>query len=299
MSRESHKRVNQRSGAVITTLLLFGLVTSQILASGLDYLYIPRAGNPSPESPPLPPITEFPLQLVLDDDAVNGDFGVGGATARQFLWFNRFAVPGPFLLSQVWVLFGPGPNMAVGNAVQLAIYHDPDGNPANGADLLATFNQTIQAIDGTTFSVYDLNPPVEIIQDGGDVLIGVVSRFVVSGVTSPTTPAALDSTTSQQRSWIAVWTGDPPAQPTLPSDNLTTLIDDLGQDGNWMIRGFGTLPPTVAVPTLDWVGLFLFAAGLALLGAWRLRSRGLHWSVKGDAGGYEGDTQASSGRRTS
>ncbi len=87
--------------------------------------------------PPLPPTSTFPVQLVLDDDTADGSFGVATQTARQFLWFNRFSPAAGFHLEEVWVLFPSGANMAAGGAVQIAIYEDPDGDPTNGATLLA------------------------------------------------------------------------------------------------------------------------------------------------------------------
>jgi hypothetical protein len=52
-------------------------------------------------------------------------------------------------------------------------------------------------------------------------------------------PAALDTTSSQGRSWFAVWAGDPPDPLALPPDTLLSRIDDIGQPGNWMIRAYG------------------------------------------------------------
>lgn len=206
-------------------------------------------------APPLPPLAQYPVQLVIDDDTAEGTVGVAAAAARQFLWFNRFTPGVPFDLEEIWVLFPPGTNMAVGNAIELAVYQDTDGNPANGATLLATFSETIQVLDGVTFSVYPLASVVSF--DGvGDLLIGVVPRFIVSGQTSPTLPAALDTTSSQGRSWLGVWTTDPPNPPALlpPPDQQISTVDGF-QPGNWMIRGFGTEPNTLEIPTLDTFGM--------------------------------------------
>lgn len=259
--------------AGLLALLLPGLAGAQ--ANGFEVASVPLAAPPVPTAPPLPPLDQFPIQLVLDDDTAETATGVIGAGAKQFLWFNRFASPGQFRLEQVWVLFPPGANMTVGANVQLVVYHDPDGNPANGADLLATFDETIQVLDGITFSIYDLAPVVDV-PSGGDVLIGVIDRFVQSGVTPPTFPAAIDITASQQRSWIVGWIADPPASPTLPSDGSMFLIDDLLPSiaGNWMIRGFGSQPPNLDIPVLDSSGLIALALLLAaggLLGLRRLR----------------------------
>jgi hypothetical protein len=197
-----------------------------------------------------------PVALILDDGSTEGDFGVGANTAQQFLWFNQFpGEPLPFHMDEIQVLFSPGPNMAVGNAVELVVYHDPDRDPGTGANLLATYAGTIQVLDGVSFSVYPLDPPLSI-PAGGDILVGVINRFVVSGVTGPTDPAALDTTTGQARSWLAIWSTDPPAVPTLPSDLYLGLVD-VFQAGNWMIRAYGFQASPVQIPAVQPWGLGL------------------------------------------
>jgi|CXWL01.1.fsa_nt_gi hypothetical protein len=245
-------------------------------AHGAARTELPLHFSPTPAAvaavPPLPSPATFPVQLVVDDDAAEGTVGVAGATARQFLWFNRFTPGGSFDLEETWVLFPAGDNMAAGAAVQLAIYQDADGNPANGATLLATFDEVIQAVDGNTFSIY--STPVSF--DGlGDLLIGVVPRFIVSGVTTATGPAAIDTGASQGRSWLAIWSTDPPNPPSLtPPPDVSIATVDGFLPGNWMIRGFGTPPPAVTVPTLGEYGLILLALALALAATLVLRRRG-------------------------
>jgi hypothetical protein len=235
--------------------------------------------SPAPEVveavPPLPPPTLFPVQLVLDDDNSEGAFGVSGQASRQFIWFNQFSPAAGFHLQEVWVLFPSGANMAVGGAVQIAIYADPDGDPSNGAVLVSSFDTTIQAVDGNTFSIYPLGADVTI-PDGADVLIGVVPRFIVSGVTPPTAPAALDTTVSVGRSWVGIWSADPPDPPALvpPPDQALALVDTfVPGGGNWMIRGFGVSPAIIEIPTLDVAGLVLFAAVLGALSLIVVRRR--------------------------
>lgn len=261
------------TGALLVLLAIAASTSAQEAAPVVEHAPLGNAG--SLLAPPLPSPAEFPVQLVIDDDtaeAATGLIGPGGA--KQFLWFNRFSSPGQFRLEQIWALFPPGNNMSVGASVQLVVYYDSDGNPANGATLLTTINETIQVLDGVTFSVYELAPAVEI-PGSGDVLIGVVDRFVVSGVTSSTLPAAIDTTASQQRSWLASWVGDPPASPVLPSDGNTVLLDDIlpGIAGNWMIRGFGTAPTIVEVPALDPQNLAIFAVLLTLAATFALGLR--------------------------
>ncbi|NJL29613.1 MAG: hypothetical protein HC897_17855 [Thermoanaerobaculia bacterium] len=256
------------------TLLMAGHAGAQ--ENSVELVSAPLAAPTVPTAPPLPPLDQFPIQLVLDDDVAESTTGVlGPGGGKQFLWFNRFASPGQFRLEQIWVLFPPGANITVGAPVQLVVYHDPDGDPTTGADLLATLNETIQVLDGATFSVYDLAPTVDV-PAGGDVLIGVVDRFVVSGVTPLTQAAAIDTSATQQRSWLATWIGDPPAAPTLPSDGALVLLDDLLPTvaGNWMIRGFGSQPPNLDVPVLSSAGLIALALLLAaggLVGLRRIR----------------------------
>lgn len=218
-----------------------------------------------------PPIPNVDVQLMVDDDSVEGDFGVGGSLAQQFLWFNRFSpnLSTPIRLNEIWVLFPAGPNMTVGADVQLVVYHDPDGDPSNGADFVASYSETIQSVDGDTFSVYPLANPLEFHQ-AGDILIGVVNRFVVSGVTTSTRPAAMDNTASQGRSWLAVWTGDPADPPVLPADSIYQTIDGFVA-GNWMIRAFGDQVQIPAIPTHTNHGLMVLLSLLALTGVLLIR----------------------------
>jgi hypothetical protein len=233
--------------------------------------------------PPLPDPGVFPVQLVLDDDSAEGVFGFFGTTARQFLCFNQFANPGPFTLEEIWVLFPSNENVPLGGDVQLVVYLDADGDPSNGANLLATYDETIQATDGNTFSVYPLSPPLEV-DAAGDVLIGVINRFFKTGVTSPPTqPAALDTTMSQNRSWFALWDGDPPDPPQLATADVVDVLDG-AVSGNFMIRGFGS-PLAVPIGGLivpvnrvelfaPWMGLVTIAGLVALGVALVTRRRG-------------------------
>jgi hypothetical protein len=221
--------------------------------------------SPAPPSnattavPPLPSPDLYPVQLVLDDDAAEGTVGVTQQQfAKQFLWFNRFSVTAPFHLEEVWVLFPANSGVAAGDSVEIVIFGDADADPTNGATLRDSLTTTVQVADGNTFSIYPLGTAVPF--GGGDVLIGVVPRFITSGATPPAFPAAIDVTTDGARSWIAVWSGDPPAPVVLPADNQTIVIGTvLAGGGNWMIRGFGTEPSVLEIPTLGVAGLAILA----------------------------------------
>ena len=232
-------------------------------------LIFERRDFPVRADPPLPSPTVFPIQLVLDDDGAEGVFGLSGGTARQFLWLNRFDNPGLFVLEEIWVLFPAGMDVPLGGNVQLAVYLDPDGDPTTGAELLGTYEETIQANDGNTFSVYPLNPPINILQSG-DVLIGAVNRFFLPGDPPPTLPAALDTTVTQDRSYFALWSGDADDPPELGTATLIDVLDG-AISGNFMIRGFGREFGVPFIPTASTWGLLLLTGLIATFAVWRLR----------------------------
>lgn len=234
--------------------------------TGTDELTLQNREFSTPLAPLLPALNMFPVQLVVDDGSAEAVFGILGSTARQFLWLNAFTSPGDFRLQEVWVLFPDGPDVPLGGEVQLAVYLDDDGDPTNGASLIATYDDlTVQAADGSSFSVYPLDPPLDI-DDGADILIGVVNRFYQTGVDPPPTePAAVDTDAGQGQSYFALWSGDPPAAPDLSG---ATTIDMLAGPtaGNFMIRGFGGPQPVVNVPTLNAWSLVSLVAMLGLAG---------------------------------
>jgi hypothetical protein len=282
-----HRFTSAVLAGVLVAAAMLALVSPA--AAVVETTFELRPAPARPEAPPLPPTSTFPVQLVLDDDQQDAVFGVSGAGgARQFLWFNRFTRPlgvDLFRLQQIWVLFPSGANMSAGSTVQLVVYLDPDGNPANGATFLASYTETIQVVDDVTFSVYTVPAGGLLISGPGDVLIGVVNRFVTSGVTPPTSPASLDLSASDGRSWFATWTGDPPNPPLLPPDQLITRIDDFNPQaaGDWMIRGFGTLPGIAEVPAVSPWGLVFLALLLSAAAAVVLRRR-THWAGRTSGG---------------
>lgn len=191
-----------------------------------------------------PDAPDASVSMVLDDGSWEVGYGVNDDTyAYQFIWLNRFTpspTEFPFTLNEIRVMFSDNYgnwDVDVGDAIDLVVYEDADGDPTNGATWLATFNETIQAVDDTTWSVYNLSSPVTL-NGPGDVLIGVIDRFVESGVTSKTYVATMDQNTSYDRSWIGWWTADPPDPPQLPPDEYFELLTG-DNGGNWLVRGYG------------------------------------------------------------
>ncbi len=195
-----------------------------------------------------PRMLEATVSLQLDDGSYENGVGVGGT--REFLFLNRFTPDPaffPFNLRDIWVGFPDAPGVAVGDDVYLVVYEDADGNPANGATFRAQYSATIAGLD--MWNVYTLPTPVTM--DGpGDVLIGVIALETPD---SDYFPAALDQTTTRQRSWAGIWnTSPPPYPPNLPADYSFGLVDSFGFPGNWMIRGYGETIGSSSV--LSWPG---------------------------------------------
>ena len=182
-----------------------------------------------------------PFELVLDDGTGNNAVGVGGA---QFVWFNRFTpdvIDFPITLEQIEIMFGyPGSTggINVGELVDIYLYEDADGDPANGADhRVSLHDQEVQSVSGTTWSTYGLAEPVTF-EGPGDILIAVVNR--TAGTAPSTFPAVIDQTSpSQGRSWIGfnAVPSDPPDFTEFPT---LGVIDGLGIAGNYLLRGYGT-----------------------------------------------------------
>ncbi len=176
-----------------------------------------------------------PISLILDDGSAEDALGL--IAGGQFLWLNRFTpdpADYPIALDQVDVMFIPDTGINVGELIDIYLYEDADGNPANGATHLGSLtNQAVQAVDGATWSSYTLAAPVTF--DGpGDILIAVVNR--TAGVAAGTFVASIDQSSTQGRSWIGLGTlADPPVLPLA----TFVVVDSLGFPGNWMVRGFG------------------------------------------------------------
>ncbi len=191
------------------------------------------------------------VQLFVDDNGAEDSIGVNSSTAAyQFVWANRFTpspADFPFLLDQISVVLGSGAAPS-GGSLELAVWQDTDGDgdPSN-ATLLGTFSVTAAISDNATWNNYTLTSPV-LCAGPGDVIVGVINRYTVSGVDAPIYPASIDTTASQGRSWGGWWVADPPEPPILPPDNTWGTIDSLGFPGNWLIRASGN---PADVPWLD------------------------------------------------
>ncbi|MCH9649464.1 MAG: hypothetical protein K0U98_14575 [Deltaproteobacteria bacterium] len=200
--------------------------------------------------------------LQIDDGSAESLFGFTGPGTRQFLFFNRFDSPGPFVLEAIQVLFPTGSDVESGDAIELVVYTDPDGDPANGAELRLSFDAVVQATDGVTFSNYALAEPLDLFEDD-DIVLGVINRYFETG-TDPelSQPAAVDTTNPESSSYFALWAGDAETPPELATAVEISLLDGIVA-GNFLIRGSGRAAPIIAVPTLDSAGLILMLLLLA------------------------------------
>ncbi len=205
-----------------------------------------------------PAIPNADVNLVLDDGSFEDALGLVDdpnfpTTSYQFLWLNRFTPDPsvfPFNLEQIQVLFDGSAGVPLGGAIDLAVYQDTDGNPANGATLLRTIHETVKAVNGTTWSEYNLATPIEI-SGSGDVLIAVINRYNIDGISPPSYPASIDETTDMQRSWIGWWVAEPPDPPALPPPVDPYTFFGLISVATLLIRGYGSsasAPTPNAIP---------------------------------------------------
>lgn len=203
--------------------------------------------------PIAPAAPQATVTLALDDGSHEGYYNLGTSVSFQYIWMNRFTPAAgefPFNLEQIWVMYDdPQGVLQAGDAIDLAVYQDADGDPSNGATLLAVYHTSALAVDGVNWSVYNLSPALAI-SGPGDVLIAAINRYVVDGVTPVSYAATMDTSSSQGRAWRGWWILEPPDPPALPPD-LFFAPFNVGDPftGSWMIRGYGNTTGTVPTPT--------------------------------------------------
>jgi hypothetical protein len=182
-----------------------------------------------------------PAELVVDDGTPE-DF-VALQSGGEFIWLNRFtpdATQLPLELNQVQV-YWPNQGFFIGASFDVYVYTDADGDPSNGATLVASATGLAVSVL-EDFQTIDITP-VALAPGDGDVLIAVVNR---DGMIRPDQfPAAIDETLSENRSWVGTYVDGTVADPpVLPPDSLFGTVEAYSQgtiSGNWMIRGLGTL----------------------------------------------------------
>ena len=194
-----------------------------------------------PGDGPVPYQDGWDVELVLDDGTAEDAIGIGGSAA--FMVVNRFTPSEdqfPFLLEQVDISFEANGAVVAGDPLRIVVYQNSTSaeDPAPGSELL--YQQDEVVVNTTTWNHYVLDEPV-LLEGPGDVIIGAIFLKVPG---TSYFPASIDQNASQERSWAGWWSGDVPAEPTLPPDSEWTLIDDAGFPGNWMIRGMGSAGST-------------------------------------------------------
>lgn len=195
------------------------------------------------------------LVLALDDGSAENSIGFLSGN-REIIFLNRFTPDPavfPLTLNEILVYFdGEDTNVQPGDEISLVVYENTSGStdPAVGSSLLHQQSATVGTVD--SWNEYTLTTPV-VLNGPGDVLIGVIA-LETPGILY--FPAAIDLTTSQQRSWIGYWEDSPPpTPPTLPPTDTWDLIDNLGYPGNWLIRGLATYDPCDNPADVQWLSL--------------------------------------------
>jgi hypothetical protein len=120
-----------------------------------------------------------PVNLVLTTAQPNSDRLQRQRLGYQFIWMNRFTPAVgrlPFNLEQISILW-PSGQVTAGSSVDLVVYQDTDGDgDPSDAELMRTYNVTVQNVDGTTWDSYTLATPL-LLGGPGDVLIGAINRW--------------------------------------------------------------------------------------------------------------------------
>ncbi|MCA9981999.1 MAG: hypothetical protein KDD89_14245, partial [Anaerolineales bacterium] len=216
------------------------IANPSVVATPFSWVTHARATTTTASAVPLKPTGGQSIALTLDDGAPETSFGASG---QQFIWLNRFTPQKddyPFALTEVQVLFDDSEFSAtqVGELVDIYVYQDADGNPNTGAVLAGSLlDAPVQFVDGVQFSTYAFAQPLRLMGPG-DVLIAVVNR--TAGIVRGGYPAALDATSSRQRSWIGMYSAGAPANPPqIPADMDWGMVDSFGAPGNWLVRGYG------------------------------------------------------------
>lgn len=212
----------------------------------------------APEAPPpLDTCAGDVCTLRLDGYAGYGYVRSLGGTLQgsTYVWLNRFtpsAADVPFTLERVQTLFrGTAATgrvcAAVGDRFDVYVYRDDDGDPSNGANLLAAVTDVaVSAPLGTLQSI--ALPDGVRIEGPGDVLIALYWR----GRTG-TSPASFPvAGAGRQRSWIGSIHTDgverlfadgfddrAPPVPDLAAEYLVPVFQATGSDFNFLLRGSG------------------------------------------------------------
>jgi hypothetical protein len=223
----------------LVLLIVTALSVGPALAAGPTFSSRPAT---NPPSAPLIMAPGDPVSLVLDDGVSENNIGLNdAASATMFEWFNRFSPTElPIDVERIDVYWDSASAAVVGGeAIELVVYESSD-TPCSGATIQGGQDDTIATLDA--FDQYTLTTPATI-TTGPSVSLGVIDRWVTTGVTAPMHPAAIDTTAGQARSFVTWWATDPPVPPVLPGDQGCDLIDTFGFPGNWLIRGAGTVVP--------------------------------------------------------
>ncbi|MFC4819533.1 hypothetical protein [Dokdonella ginsengisoli] len=190
-----------------------------------------------------------PTLLAYDDGVF--DASIGRAGGGQFIWLNRFtpdAAQLPMQLEQVQVYWSSSQSrVGQGNVFDVFVYTDADGDPWNGATLVASVREQ-QVTTTEDFQAIALPAPIAIDARSGDVLIAIVNRREMDQAQQ--FPAALDTDEPRFRSYFGIYDGgNPSGAPELPADLYFRTVEDLGIgiSGNWMLRGAGTTAAGVPV----------------------------------------------------
>ena len=184
-----------------------------------------------------------PITFLLDDGTYESGIGWNDmSTESAAIWINKFTPPAgsyPITLNTVsieWPQNSAG--TLVGLQARILVYSDADGDgdPSN-ATLLSSSLVTIASLN--SFLDYTVNATIT----SGDIYVGFEDQWAENGYTPLLYPAAIDTDSTNNRSYVAAMgDGSAPDYTNLGNNDNIGTIDDLSGGaitGNWLIRTSG------------------------------------------------------------
>jgi len=226
----------------IPVLAAAALLCASAAASG-QLLMV--AGEPSLHSP-MNPINTRAVNYLHDDGTVENGIGIGGTSAFDIIWLNRFTVQaGGETINQIEAAFGSPNDTRPYNGLPftLLVYSDATGGSPDDASLLTSVNGVVSNANTGLLNSYTI--PDTLITTS-EFFVAVLMRNLpgANGYV-----ASFDQTVPHFAgvSYAGFTVGAP-----INENNLSTIgvnlgtIEGFGLPGNWVLRATGVPTPGAA-----------------------------------------------------
>jgi hypothetical protein len=167
---------------------------------------------------------------VLDDGGLESSVGL--TNGGEIVWLNHFTVaPRMGTLATVQVEWGE--SFPAGMPATVLVYDDPNNDGVPHDMILLVQEDTVSQSTASSVPI----PPTSVGGPGDGYFVGVRAAHAAGQH-----PAALDGTSSQQRSWLIAHSvpGNMDLENLGETAPLVGLIDSFGIPGNWGVRATAT-----------------------------------------------------------